>query len=393
MKILVVIPAVGSVYGGPSKSVIELAKSLVKQGMNVDLVTTTANGNTPLNVDTLKWSEDNGLRIQYFPYISWGGYIFSFSLVKWLFIHVQNYQIIHTNTLFSPLNIPVYWTCQKKKVSYLITPHGMFEPWALAYKAFKKKIFYNLLEKSAIKKSSGIQVLASSERDNVKKLNLHSPLFLIPNGIFAENFESLPPASLFLEKFPETKDRKLILFLGRIDPKKGLDLLSSAFAKIHQQFPNTLLVIAGPDNIGYLPTVKSYLKNLGCLDSVTFTGMLTGDMKYSALSAASIYIAPSYSEGFSMSILEGMASGLPCIFTTACNFPEAKEAYVAKVIEVNQEEITEALLWCLSNEEAAKEMGQKARQFILENYTWNKIAIKLIEVYGSIIENHSKQIR
>jgi glycosyltransferase involved in cell wall biosynthesis len=121
--------------------------------------------------------------------------------------------------------------------------------------------------------------------------------------------------------------------------------------------------------------------------------MLTGEMKYSALSAASIYIAPSYSEGFSMSILEGMSSGLPCIFTTACNFPEAQEAQVAKVVEVNQEEITEALLWCLSNEEEAKEMGQKARQFILENYTWNKIAIKLIEVYGSIIENHSKQIR
>jgi glycosyltransferase involved in cell wall biosynthesis len=94
-----------------------------------------------------------------------------------------------------------------------------------------------------------------------------------------------------------------------------------------------------------------------------------------------------------MSILEGMSSGLPCIFTTACNFPEAQEAQVAKVVEVNQEEITEALLWCLSNEEEAKEMGQKARQFILENYTWNKIAIKLIEVYGSIIENHSKQIR
>jgi glycosyltransferase involved in cell wall biosynthesis len=268
----------------------------------------------------------------------------------------------------------------------------MLEPWALSYKANKKKLFY-ILEKPAINKAGGIQVLATPEKNSVKTLNLKPPLFLIPNGIFAKKFESLPPASLFLEKFPETKDRKLILFLGRIDPKKGLDLLSSAFAKVNQQFPNTHLVIAGPDNVGYLPTVKNHFRDLGCLDAVTFTGMLTGEMKYSALSAASIYIAPSYSEGFSMSILEGMSSGLPCIFTTACNFPEAQEAQVAKVVEVNQEEITEALLWCLSNEEEAKEMGQKARQFILENYTWNKIAIKLIEVYGSIIENHSKQIR
>ena len=393
MKILVVIPAVGSVYGGPSKSVIELAKSLVKQGINVDLVTTTANGDTELNVPKLNWTEDEGLRIQYFPYFSWGDYIFSFILTQWLYAHVKDYDIVHTNAVFSLLNLPVYWACQQKKVPYLITPRGMLEPWALSYKANKKKLFYNFLDKPAINKAGGIQVLATPEKNSVKTLNLKPPLFLIPNGIFAKKFESLPPASLFLEKFPETKDRKLILFLGRIDPKKGLDLLSSAFAKIHQQFPDTHLVIAGPDNVGYLPTVKNYFKDLGCLDTVTFTGMLTGDMKYSALSAVSIYIAPSYSEGFSISILEGIASGLPCIFTTACNFPEAQEAQVAKVVEVNQAEITEALFWCLSNEEEANEMGQKARQFILENYTWNEIAIKLIEVYCSIIENHSKQIK
>jgi glycosyltransferase involved in cell wall biosynthesis len=393
MRILVVIPAIGSVYGGPSKIVIELGKSLVKQGVNVDLVTTTANGNTELDVPKFTWIEDESLRIQYFPYISWRDYKFSFTLAQWLYTHVKDYDIVHTNAVFSLPNIPAYWACQQEKVPYIVTPHGMLEYWALSYKANKKRLFYYLLEKSAINKASGIQATASPEKNSVKTINLKPPLFLIPNGIFAEDFESLPPASLFLEKFPETKERKLILFLGRIDPKKGLDLLSSAFAKIHQQFADTYLVIAGPDNVDYLPTVKNHFRDLGCLDTVTFTGMLTGDMKYSALSAASIYIAPSYSEGFSMSILEGMASGLPCIFTTACNFPEAKEAHVAKVVEVNQEEITEALLWCLFNEEEAKKMGQRARQFILENYTWNAIAIKLIEVYRSIIENHSKQIR
>jgi glycosyltransferase involved in cell wall biosynthesis len=393
MRILVVIPAIGSVYGGPSKSVIELAKSLVKQGINVDLVTTTANGDAELDVPKLTWIEKAGVQIRYFPYFSWGDYKFSFSLAQWLHKNVNKYDVVHTNALFSLPNLPVYWACQQRKVPYLITLHGMLEPWALSYKAHKKKLFYDFLEKPAINKASGIQVLATPEQNSVKTLNLKPPLFLIPNGIFAQDFELLPPASLFLEKFPETKNRKLILFLGRIDPKKGLDLLSSAFAKIHQQFPDTHLAIAGPDNVGYLPTVKNYFQDLGCLDTVTFTGMLTGEMKYSALSAASIYVAPSYSEGFSMSILEGMASGLPCIFTTACNFPEANEAQVAKVVGVNQEEITEALLWCLSNKEEANEMGQRARQFILENYTWNKIAIKLIEVYGSIIENHSKQIR
>lgn len=115
-------------------------------------------------------------------------------------------------------------------------------------------------------------------------------------------------------------------------------------------------------------------------------------MKYSALASASIYIAPSYSEGFSMSILEGMASGLPCIFTTACNFPEAKEAQAAKVVEVNVEEITEALSLCLSHPQEAKEMGLRAREFILNNYTWDKIAGSLISVYQEIISKKNQNV-
>lgn len=387
MKILIVIPAIASVYGGPSKSVMELAKSIVRQGVDVDLVTSTANGNAKLDVPKFTWIEEDSLRIQYFPYVSWGDYKFSLTLTQWLYNHVKDYDIVHTQAVFSLPNLPAYWACQQQKVPYIITPHGMLQPWALSYKAFKKNLFYNLLEKPAINKASGIQVLASAEKEAVKTLNVNPPLFTIPNGIFVKDFESLPPASLFLDKFPETKDHKLILFLGRIDPKKGLDLLAPAFAKVHQQFPNSHLIIAGSDNVGYLPTVQGYFEELGCLNAVTFTGMLTGDMKYSALSAASIYVAPSYSEGFSMSILEGMASGLPCIFTSTCNFPEAKEAQVAKVVGVNQEEIREALWWCLSNSEEAKEMGDRARKFILENYTWDRIAKQLIEVYRQIIDH------
>ena len=390
MKILIVVPAIGSVYGGPSKSVLELAKRVAKQGVTVDLVTTTANGETQLDVPKFQWIEEEDIRIKYFPYISWGDYKFSFSLTKWLYKHVRDYDVVHTNAIFSLPNIPAYWACQKYNTPYLVTPHGMLESWALSYKASKKKLFYNLLEKPALNKASGIQVLATPEKNSVEILNLTAPLFLIPNGIYAEDFISLPSSSFFFDTFPETKNKQLILFLGRIDPKKGLDLLAPAFAKINQQFPNTHLVIAGPDNVGHLPIAKKYFQKLECLDKVTFTGMLTGEMKYSALASANIYIAPSYSEGFSMSILEGMASGLPCIFTTACNFPEAQEAKVAKVVDVNEEEVTKALFWCLSHPQEAKEMGLKAKEFILNNYTWDKIAKNLILVYEKIISEKEK---
>lgn len=384
-----VIPAIGSVYGGPSKCVLELSQTLAKQGLEIDLVTTTANGDVELDVPKFQWVETNGYRIQYFPYISWGDYKFSFTFRKWLYDHVQDYDIVHTNAVFSLPNLPAYWASVEKKIPYIITPHGMLEPWALSYKSNKKKLFYNLLEKSAINQASGIQVLASPEKNRIQSLEVKSPLFVIPNGIIADDFYKLSSSSVFLEQFPETQNRQLILFLGRIDPKKGLDLVAPAFANIHKKFPNTHLIIAGPDNVGYLPTVKGYFEELGCLSAVTFTGMLTGEMKYSALSAASLYVAPSYSEGFSMSILEGMASGLPCIFTNGCNFPEAQETKTAHVVDINSKSIEKALLDCLQNPREAKQMGDRARKFILENYTWDEIAKKLIVVYEKIIRGET----
>ncbi|HZG39907.1 MAG TPA: glycosyltransferase, partial [Nodosilinea sp.] len=122
-----------------------------------------------------------------------------------------------------------------------------------------------------------------------------------------------------------------------------------------------------------------------CPDAVTFTGMLTGELKYSALAAVNLYVAPSYSEGFSMSVLEAMASSLPCVITTGCNFPEAARANAAKVVNIQAEAIAKALIECLSDPLAAKAMGDRARQLVLNNYTWDRVAAQLINVYTAIL--------
>ena len=267
-----------------------------------------------------------------------------------------------------------------------MTPHGMLEPWALAYKSWKKTPYFKLIEKPALQGASAIQMLASTEATNVKKLGLKSPLVIIPNGIYQEDFQDLPSPEIFYQQFPETRHKRSIIFLGRIDPKKGLDLLAIAFGTVHAQFPETHLILAGPDNIGFSPTVKGYFSEVNCLEAVTFTGMLTGSLKYAALAAADIYVAPSYSEGFSVSVLEGLTSGLPCIITTGCNFPEAGIEKAALVVDINAKKITDALLWCLVNPEEAKQIGDRARQFIFENYTWDKIANKMKKVYCDILQ-------
>jgi glycosyltransferase involved in cell wall biosynthesis len=387
MKILIIIPALGVVYGGPSKIAVELAQALGSLGIAVDIVTTNANGAACLNVPLHTWVSEKYYRVQYFPY--WAGeYKISCSLTRWLLQHVADYDVVHTIAVFSYPVLAAHWACQLRHVPYVMNPQGMLEPWALSYKAWKKHFYYTLFEKPALQHASAIQMLASTEAERTKPLNLKAPIVLIPNGIHRQDFEALPNPELFYQNFPNTRNKTLILFLGRVDPKKGLDLLAPAFAKAHAQFPQTHLIVAGQDNIGFLPTAQRYFAEAGCLDAVTFTGMLSDSLKYAALTAASVYVAPSYSEGFSMSVLEGMASGLPCVITTGCNFPEAATVQAAHVVDIDAEKIAHALIECLKHSQPAQAMGDRARQLILEQYSWDGIAANLVELYTAILKKH-----
>ena len=181
MKILIVIPALGIVYGGPSKSVVEMAQALGSQGISVDIVATNADGSKNINAPMQTWINEKYYRVQYFPYVNWSDYKISFALTKWLFLNVANYDLVHTNAIFSYPVLPAHWACQFHQVPYIMTPHGMLEPWALAYKAWKKRFYFGLFEKSAFHKASAIQMLASTEAGRVKALNLKAPLMVIPN--------------------------------------------------------------------------------------------------------------------------------------------------------------------------------------------------------------------
>lgn len=383
MKILLIIPYLALIYGGTSKSVLELARTISKTGIKVDLVTTNANGNTKLELPVNCWLSQENYRIQYFSCWNKGDFIISTSLIFWLIQNLHSYDLIHTNTVFAPLISLTHYLCRVQKIPYIATPHGMLEPWALSYKTSKKQVYYHLIEKPLLKQANAIQALARSESENLNALG-YSQTTIIPNGISRLDFEPLANPEHFYQAFPETQNKHLILFLGRIDPKKGLDLLAPAFGTLHQQFPKTHLVIAGPDHIGFLPIVKTDFQEAACLQAVTFTGMLTGELKFSALAAANLYVAPSYSEGFSLSILEGMASGLPSIITKNCNFPEAAQVQAAHVVEPTVTALTQALVDCLSNPIEAQKMGDRAREFIFDHYTWDKVATKLVKIYHQV---------
>ena len=385
MKTLMVTPYLGKTYGGTSKVVTEIASSLGRLGQSIDVVTTNADNAGNLGVVTGEWIEQENYRVRYFRNWHRSDFIISTALISWLKCHIEEYDVVHTHTLFAPLITATHSICRSCKIPYIVTPHGMLEPWALSYKAWKKRIYYRVFEETALQNANAIQVLSSSEVNHVQALGNYRTV-VVPNGIHQIDFSTFPKPEIFYQKFPETRDKTLILFLGRIDPKKGLDLLAPAFAGVQSLFPNAHLVVAGPDSTNFMPTVRAYFSKENCSKSVTFTGMITGELKQAALAAANIYVAPSYSEGFSLSVLEGMASGLPCVITVGCNFPEAAESAAACVVETSSSAVEEGLVRCLRDKKFARELGDAAREFVFQKYTWRQAAGKLIRLYESTVD-------
>ena|SRR5438876_6215270 len=386
LRVLLVIPALSPVYGGPSFSSIGLAEALGRRGLRVDVVTTNAAGPYNLRIKPHQWLAESTYRLRYFR--RWGRFEVKFSpaLMGWLFRHVVDYDIVHGMSVF---NFPSYIYCEAcrwRDVPHIIHPQGMFEPWAMSNKGWKKRTYFRWLKKPQLRRANVIHCLTKHEAESIAALGVTTSKVIVPNGI---NFESIlkGDAKAFLLRYPQLANKTRLLFLHRIDPKKGLDMLAESFARLHNQFPNTHLIITGPDPTGYWSTASNFFKSAGCAAAVTYTGMLTGQDKADVLAAADVFVAPSYSEGFSMSVLEAMAAGLPSVITTGCNFPEAAEAKVALEVPIDATVFAEALASLVENLPGAREMGRRAREFIFQNYAWDQAARKTHEVYTAIL-NH-----
>jgi glycosyltransferase involved in cell wall biosynthesis len=389
-RALMLVPALSMVYGGPSLTSVGLASALCDQGVQMDIATTNADGARNLDVPLNEWITQENYRVRYFP--RWGPWEYKFSpaLARWLWRNVKKYDIIHTTSVF---NFPVLAAAaigQMRGVPYVINPAGMLEPWALAYKAWKKRGYYLLFEKPRLQQAGAIHCLSVPEARRIVALGIRSPMVVVPNGINPAQVAAKGDPEIFFAQYPALRDKTLLLFLHRVDRKKGLDLMARALASVRKRLPTLPihLVVAGPPTDDFLSVAQGFFEEAGCTADVTFTGMLGGAMKDAAFAAARIFVTPTYSEGFSMSVLEAMAASLPSVLTTGCNFPEAEEAGAARITPIESEPFADALVELLTNPEAARVMGQKARQLVLDRYTWAQAARRTVEIYTALL-NHT----
>ncbi len=388
MRVLHVIPAVGSVYGGPSRLIPELVQALGQAGLRADIVTTDANGDTRLDVPLGVPVRESGVTTYYFPRQPPLRYTFSWPKTRWLWQHIQEYDLIHITGVFSYSTLCTGRLASWLERPFIVAPHGMLQPWCLSYKGWKKRPYLELAERGTLMRAAAIHALTTEEARSIRALGVTTPIFALPNGLDLTEFERPPSRQVLYIRHPELQGRKVILFLARIDPKKGLDLLIEGFNRAvrnGQVEESTCLVIAGPDLVGYRRAIESLIGDLGVRDRVVFTGMLSGQMKQAALAAADVFVLPSRSEGFSIGVLEALAAGCPVVITEECNFQTVAEAGAGKVVPATSEAIARALAEVLSDETLRREMGKRAVSLVQHEFAWPGIVQRMIRVYEDVL--------
>jgi len=266
-------------------------------------------------------------------------------------------------------------------VPYLVAAHGMAEPWALRHKALKKKVYTALVEGRNLRAASCLHALSRPEVGHLRTLAPRTSIALVPNGVDLSPFEGLPARSELEAEFPELTGKFVLLFFGRLHVKKGLDLLAGALGAVRREHPEAHVLLAGNDD-GALAPFRERAEAEGVADRITCLGHVSGERARRVWGAADAFVLPSYSEGFSMAILEALACRLPSLITTACHFPELADAGGGIVVEPTLGGVTAGLRDLLGRSPGDRgRLARNGRELVERRYTWDRQADRLASVY------------
>lgn len=393
MKILVVSsyyqPA--AVYGGPVQSIHLRNMALTAQGHTVHTYTTDANGTGDLEVPTGRPVWVDGLPVTYFPRWWFGrqrkpfSLFFSPAMGKALRqLQPGDYDLMLLHATFGDPGRLAARAARRTGIPYICYPHGTFEAWALNHKKWKKRLYLAFIEEGILKRAAGLVVCNDGETQELRRLGIQTRVRRIPWGVDFPLMEEQPGCSRLGELWPILDGRSFILFLSRLHPKKGLDLLIPAFAALAKDFPHWLLVLAGPDEGRYRQTLENMARELAISDRVLFPGLVTGEAKAALLAHADLFALPSYSEGFPVVVGEALGYGRPVIITTSCYIPEVAAQGAGLVIPPEKEALTRALREMLSDAAMRQSCSLNARRLAETTFTWEAVARQSLEFYREV---------
>lgn len=395
MKILHVIASLNLRLGGPPKACMEMAKAVAGLGHEVTIFSTASMEEAEeMGGELGSPFKRDGVTVVLFDRLGKGriASAISISLARALSRQVSEYDVVHTHSLYLFHNLVAGHYCRKHGVPYIVRPHGTLDPFLYHRHRFRKSIVEWLFENRNMAHSAALHYTAAEEMELAAPFVHGAPGFVVPLGLHLDEYRTLPEAGRFREKYPEMKGRKIILFLSRINFKKGLDLLIKGFAEAARGRDDLHLAIVGPEDAGFGDTVRDWIATEGIQNRVTFTGMLAGVEKLAAFKDAEMFVLPSYSENFGISVIEAMACGLPVVISDKVNiWREVKNAGAGKVVSCKAPEVAAAILGLLDSRDAVA-MGENAKTMVEQQFQWNKIALQLETVYEKIVSGCSREV-
>jgi glycosyltransferase involved in cell wall biosynthesis len=376
MKVLHNISGLNIYSGGPSLSVYLLVKELRAKGIDAEILsfgTKDLNDKMISTDDFIKTIEPPGsLKLGY-----------SNSFARFLKMNTD-YDIYHGHGLWQ---MPVHQmssVARQINKPYIISPRGMLEPWSLEQSKLKKKLALWFYQYKDIASANCIHATSKMEAENITKLSFNNPIAVIPNGI---NLSEYPMSK---EKIQNSK--KTILFLSRIHPKKGIELLIDAWAKTEKQIRKDWVIkIAGNGESFYINELNLLIKRMNLENEIEIIGAKFGEDKINTYQQADLFVLPTYSENFGIVVAEALACGVPVITTKGAPWEELNTNNAGWWIDIGVEPLAKALTEAMQlSDNERKQMGINGRKLVEENYSIESVAQKMIQLYEWILYKQEK---
>lgn len=287
--------------------------------------------------------------------------------------------VLHVHGLWMYPSLAALQWSRRTGRRYLVSPHGMLDPWALANRAWKKRIARFLFEDAHLAGAWRLHALCAAERSAIEAAGVATPIVVLPNGVARPSRASSRAA--WRTRLPA--DAKCLLFLGRVTPKKRVAELIRAWTRARRADSPWHLVIVGPADPAYGEELARLARQ--SKGSVHLAGPAYGGARDLAYASADAFVLPSLSEGLPMAVLEAFAAGLPALLSSQCNLPEAYDYGCALEIRPDEQGIEDGLRRLFGlGAEATAAMEMSARRLVAERFDWDVIAAKFAALYSAM---------
>ncbi|MBI3315571.1 MAG: glycosyltransferase, partial [Candidatus Omnitrophica bacterium] len=324
----------------------------------------------------------DGVVVRYFPSERLRSLYWSPPMEDALKREISSFDLLHIHSVFRWPTSMAAGVAHRKGVPYLLAPRGMMVKELLARKSWLvKSLWIEWKEKRSMERASAIHATSDLEAGDLRKFRFKwPPVHVVPNGVDL-SLPGLPSWPAKLES--ALAGRPFILFIGRINWKKGLDRLIRALSHV----PKASLVVVGNDEEGFEPRLEKIAGNAGVFDRVVFTGPLYGEDKEALLKRAALLALPSYSENFGNVALEAMAAGCPVVVTPEVGVADVVRTSGAGLVAAGDpEKLAWALNQLIGDPKSRDRMGEAGRRVVREKFTWERVALQMADVYRSVLK-------